>query len=181
MVSYIVQTFCQITRISVIELLEKYKTDEKFEIKDLLNALRSTIQFESKMSEDLKEEYSKYIEPQEEGIPGASPKVKTAITELHKETKRRGTFTIQSLYKVKTSISGCFEPYLQPYVDKERESLLESVLKSLNEDLNDPQENSTTTEEVKILNSSLHFINKVKFLMRRASSISSGETLFKIF
>lgn len=132
------------------------------------------------MSDDLKEEYSQYLDP-DESVPGSSPKNVNSIAELHKEKKKRGNFTIQSLYKVETSISGCFEPYLQPYVEKERESLLETVLSSLQDDLKDPKENSTATENVRILNSSLHFINKVKHLMRRASSISSGETLYKIF
>jgi hypothetical protein len=55
------------------------------------------------------------------------------------------------------------------------------VLKSLQQDLLDPKVNSTDTESVKIMNSSLKFVNEIKHLMRRASSISCGDTLFKIF
>lgn len=136
------------------------------------------------MTEDLKLEYSQYLEEEPSTISAINPKMSNAgnsIAELHKEKKRRGIFTISSLYKVKTSISSCFEPYLQPYIEKEREAILENVLQALHQDLNDPKENSKDTGSVKILNSSLKFTNEVKHLLRRASSISSGDTLFKIY
>ena len=49
------------------------------------------------MTEDLKLEYSQYLEDDSSSIPGASPKITntvSAIAELHKEKKPRGNFTI---------------------------------------------------------------------------------------
>ena len=58
---------------------------------------------------------------------------------------------------------------------------MEKVLQSLNQDLVDPKENTTLTENLRILNSSLHFVNNIKHLVRRASSVSTGKTLVRIF
>lgn len=126
------------------------------------------------MSEDLKEEYSQYVNPQTS--LNTSELMKASASE-----KKRGYFTIESIFKVNGSISQHFEPFMSPYVQKERDTLLEKVLQSLNQDLQDPKENCTVTENLRILNSSLHFVNSIKHLVRRASSISTGTTLINIF
>jgi RINT-1 / TIP-1 family len=45
------------------------------------------------MSEDLKEEYSKYIDP-DQPINAQSTQLNTTINQLHRENKKRGNFTI---------------------------------------------------------------------------------------
>lgn len=71
--------------------------------------------------------------------------------------------------------------YMQPYVEKEESDLLGPTLSELKQDLSDPLSNSLETEGVKILNSSMLMFSKIKHLLKRASSISKGQTMFSIF
>lgn len=90
-------------------------------------------------------------------------------------------YRVSSLYKVNGAISECFEMYMQPYVDKEEADLLHPTLSELKQDLADPINSSLETEGVKILNSSMLMFSKIKHLLKRASSISKGQTMFSIF
>lgn len=83
-------------------------------------------------------------------------------------------YKIDGLYKVKGTISGCFEMYMGAYIETEEEELRNSTLRELEGDLRDPQNNSLRTEDVMILNSSLKMFNKMKHLFKRASSLSKG-------
>ena len=67
------------------------------------------------------------------------------------------------------------------YIKKEDHDLKFAVLSSLTKDVRDPVENSLQSDEISILNSSLMMFSKVKYLIRRASSISNGRTLFQVF
>lgn len=44
----------------------------------------------------------------------------------------------------------------------------------------DPENSCVRTEDVSILNSSLLLFSKIKHLLKRASSISKGETLYQV-
>lgn len=83
-------------------------------------------------------------------------------------------YKIEALYKVKGTISGCFEMYMSAYIETEERELKESTLRELINDLKEPRSNSLRTDDVLILNSSLKMFNKMKHLFKRASSLSRG-------
>ena len=165
MLNYIVQSFCAATKIQINEILQGSNFKDSNDVKNLLNSLRATIKFETKMSEDLLKEYQQYLN--EEKNP----------------QDERSQYRISQLYKTKGSISGCFEYYMRPYVDSEKQELEGAVLSELQKDLNDPMSNSiqTESEEVRILNSALLMFNKLRHLLKRGSSISKSQTMFDIY
>lgn len=145
----------------------------EFDVKTLMNSMKLTLQFENKIDSDLKQEYSEYIK-KPESIRDSEDK----DADQHKKSL---PFQITSLYKVRGSISGCFEDYLTPYINREESDLVKSIMENLNEDLENPVENSMETDNIKILNSSLIMFPNIKHLIKRGSSISGGRTLYEIF
>jgi hypothetical protein len=68
------------------------------------------------MTEDLKEEYSKYVALTAPIYPSDTEKSISCIDNLHRPGVKRGYFTIESIFRVIGSISQHFEPYMSPYV-----------------------------------------------------------------
>lgn len=116
---------------------------------------------------DLRKQYQQYLDQ--------------TYTPEQKKNDPSLQYRLSSLYKVNGAISECFEMYMQPYVDKEEKDLSEPTLDELRHDLQDPIANSLETEGVKILNSSMLMFSKIKHLLKRASSISKGQTMFSVF
>ena len=129
----------------------------------MLNALRITLQFEDKIDSDLKKEYQQYM------------------TQKTQKDKKESLYQINSLYKAKGSISRCFELFLEPYVKREEEDLSNAVMEEIQQDLADPIENTFAQGDHKILNSSLVMFSKMKHLILRGSSISSGNVIYNFF
>ncbi len=163
LVNYIVQNFTSITRVQILEILQGSNFSSANDVKNLLNALRATIKFETKIAEDLQKEYQQYLN--EEKDPA----------------DERSQYRINQLFKIKGSISSCFEMYMKPYVDTEKQELESTVLAELGKDLADPASNSLETEGISILNSALLMFNKIKHLLKRASSISKSQTMYDIY
>lgn len=134
-----------------------------------MNALKFTLQFENKISNDLIKEYSEYVKD-----PYSLNKSKETLKEV-------SPYQITTLYKVKGSISGCFEDYLAPYIKREESDLISSIADNLQKDMESVVENSIETENIKLMNSSLIMFPNIKHLIKRGSSISSGRTLYEIF
>lgn len=151
----------------MLELLTTNAARIEDDVVLLLNALRSTLAFEQKIHLDLRKQYQQYLDE--------------SYTEEQKKKDPSLKYRVSSLYKVNGAISECFEMYMQPYVDKEQADLMDPTLAELKEDLVDPVSNSLETEGVKILNSSMLMFSKIKHLLKRASSISKGQTMFSVF
>jgi hypothetical protein len=149
LINYIVQSFCTITRVQIMEVLQASSYSSASDVKALLNALRSTIKFESKMADDLLKEYQQYL------------------SEERNPTDEKAQYRITQLFKVKGSIGHCFELHMKPYVDSEKQELEAAVMAELQKDLADPAANSLQTEDISILNSALLMFNKVKHLLKR--------------
>jgi vacuolar protein sorting-associated protein 53 len=149
LINYIVQNFCTITRVQIMEILQNTNFSSANDVKSLLNALRATIKFETKIAEDLLKEYQQYLS--EEKDPN----------------DEKSQYRITQLFKIKGSIANCFEMYMKPYVDSEKQELESAVLSELQKDLNDPVANSLQTEDISILNSALLMFNKIKHLLKR--------------
>ena len=149
LINYIVQNFCTITRVQIMEILQNTNFSSANDVKSLLNALRATIKFETKIAEDLLKEYQQYLS--EEKDPN----------------DEKSQYRITHLFKIKGSIANCFEMYMKPYVDSEKQELETAVLSELQKDLNDPVSNSLQTEDISILNSALLMFNKIKHLLKR--------------
>jgi hypothetical protein len=164
LINYIVQNFSTMTRVQILEILQKTSFKNSDDVKVLLNALRATIKFETKIADDLQKEYQQYLNEERD------PK------------DEKSQYKINQLYKIKGSISNCFEMYMKPYVDSEKKELEESVMAELvQKDLVDPMKNSLQSEDINILNSVLLMFNKVKHLLKRGSSISKSQTMFDIY
>jgi hypothetical protein len=163
LINYIVQNFCSITRVQMVEILQSSTYSDPNDVKNLLNALRATIKFETKIAEDLLKEYQQYLN--EEKDPN----------------DEKSQYRITQLYKIKGSISSCFEMSMKPYVDTERKELESSVVSELQKDLADPMSNSLQNEDISVLNSALLMFNKVKHLLKRGSSISKSQTMYDIY
>ena len=163
LINYIVQNFTSTTRVQILDILSTNNFSNQTDVKNLLNSLRATIKFETKIAEDLQKEYQQYLNEDKD------------------HTDERSQYRITHLFKIKGSISSCFEMYMKPYVDTEKQELESSVVSELAKDLQDPASNSLQTEEISILNSALLMFNKVKHLLKRASSISKSQTMYDIY
>lgn len=163
LINYIVQNYSNMTRVQLMEILQGSTFTSSGDVKSLLNALRATIRFETKMSEDLRSEYQQYL------------------SEERDPNDEKAQYKINQLYKIQGAISSCFEMYMKPYVDSERQELESTVVNDLNKELADPMGNSLKTDEICILNSALLMFNKIKHLLKRASSVSKNQTMFDIY
>lgn len=149
LINYIVHSFCTITRVQIMEILQVTNFTTANDVKSLLNALRATIKFETKIAEDLLKEYQQYL------------------SEEKNPNDEKSQYRITQLFKIKGSIANCFEMYMKPYVDSEKQELESSVLSELAKDTSDPVGNSLQTEDISILNSALLMFNKIKHLLKR--------------
>ena len=155
---FIVNEFCGVTSLHVMEILSKLaNTDD--EVISLIKALQATLKFETSAYEELKAEYEQYVQ-------------------LKSETEN--SHRITGIPNIKGSISKCFEGFTGPYVQKEQTDLQEHVTRETIKDLEKKDKSSGGSEELPLLNSSLVMFNKIKFLLDRASKISRGKTMVEI-
>jgi vacuolar protein sorting-associated protein 53 len=163
LINYITQNFATTTRVHIAELLSTNSFNKPDDVRSLTNALRATKMFENKIADDLAREYQQYIGEERHDKDG------------------KQQYRINQLYKIRGSISACFEGNMRPYVENERQDLESSIRSELQKDLSDPVSNSLQTEEISILNSALLMFNKMKHLINRASKISESQTMFDIY
>jgi hypothetical protein len=172
----IIYEFCGITRIQITNMLEKKAMSSDTDVAVLMKALQSTLKFEAKVQEDMKKQYSVYL--QEYQKYSTEEDKKDGFMKLNYkggEKRVKVEFVITMLPKFKGSISDSFEPYLRPYVDKEEQELLDNIRKSL---INDDIDYSS---DLKVLNSSLYLFNYIKTVLKRASQYSRSQTMFDIY
>ena len=174
---FIVNEFCGMTRLHITDILERTPTND---VVGLLKALEATLNFERKISQELKEEYKAYLDnSQNEGEAKdeldevlESNLDKTQIKDISTVSKE---FTITSLPKLKGSISDSFEQYMRPYIEKEEYDARETLIKAFSTDQYD------SNSEVKVFDSSITMFNIFKAIMKRASRYSRSQTMFNIW
>lgn len=175
MVCNIIYEFCGITRIQITNLLEKKSVASDVQVAVLMKALQSTLKFEAKVQEDMKKQYSSYLQEYQKHCAEDAKSDVMTLSFKGVERKVRIEHVITMLPKFKGSISDSFEPYLRPYVEKEEQELKENVSKSL---VNDDIDYSS---DLKVLNSSLYLFNYIKTVLKRASQYSRSQTMFDIY
>lgn len=180
MICNIIYEFCGITRIQITNMLEKKAMSSDTDVAVLMKALQSTLKFEAKVQEDMKKQYSvylqeyqRYCEEEKDNKDNKDRFMKLQVKNGEKKVKVE--FVITMLPKFKGSISDSFEPYLRPYVDKEEQELFDNIRKSL---VNDDIDYSS---DLKVLNSSLYLFNYIKTVLKRASQYSRSQTMFDIY
>lgn len=170
----IIYEFCGITRIQITNTLEKKAMSTDVAV--LMKALQSTLKFEAKVQEDMKKQYSLYLQEYQKYCNDEEKKEGLMNLNIKGIDKKiRIEFIITMLPKFKGSISDSFEPYLRPYVEKEEQELRENIAKSL---INDDIDYSS---DLKVLNSSLYLFNYIKTVLRRANQYSRSQTMFDIY
>jgi vacuolar protein sorting-associated protein 53 len=199
---HLIYEFCGITRIQITEMLEKRALSSNVAV--LMKALESTLKFEIKIQDDMKKEYSVYLQeaknfyreknelesmrqaeqereknkerkPESAVVDKLSEKINENILKGMTQSNIRIEFMITSLPKFKGSISDSFEPYLRPYVENEEHELTDNIMKSLQNDDIDH------ASQIKILNSSLYLFNYIKTSLKRASQFSRSQAMFDIY
>ena len=163
LINYITQNFATTTRVHIAEMLSAGGVSSAEDVRSLTNALLETKKFEQKIAADLAREYQQYL------------------GEERSDKDDKQQYRINQLYKIRGSISACFEGNMRPYVDSERQELESSVRADLQRDLADPGAHSLETEQISILNSALFMFNKMKHLINRTSKISESQTMYDIY
>ena len=183
-------TFCSITRAQVAEALDSEK--DSLEVASLLQALHRSKDFEAELADlfggqveilsldgplsaeavedddgsaaSVRRKYERMRRERELAERGDSREADHALTEA-----ARGDFV--------GSISACFEPYLDKYVELEEKSLKEAVGNFVRDET---WEGDVEGTDGNVLGSCVQVFLHIKKSLKRCSSLTKGETLFNL-
>jgi len=182
-------TFCKITRAQVAEALDSEK--DSLEVASLLQALHRSKDFESELADLFggQVEILSLEDPAEslEEDPGSAAAVKRKYERARRERElaEQGT-TARDADEALTaaargdfigSISQCFEPYLDKYVELEEKSLKEAVGNFVQ---SETWEGDVEGTDGNVLGSCVQVFLHIKKSLKRCSSLTKGETLFNL-